>query len=1711
MADAQQSSTSPAASGSFASSRFASDVSNRSTVAIAGPPDRVGSVSSTALSFFQAIGRKYQALNKRWAAANYEAGKDSWPIDDKTALVLRETYLGLDIAQRVMGYAALAATACMQPEVAVPAAAISTALDAFATIARAKYADYLAQKGHDPSGKPVSKEEVVQQYEEAQNEAPIVILGAASTMLAAMGEGLEAVHDDVPAMVKWGQAMLGLDSPFPSHVLKAGLALTNLYLTWQTIKSAVKDAHSAKRLAGRVADWAAGKAEQFSHFLERMGHTAMNAGRQLRDMMKIQAPNDGELTGPFYPKGDRRHHALRTGLNPGAKPGEKAQDLQRAYSPRSRQSALADGAAVFVNGINTSLADHYEEGQRLSDQTGRVIVGVYNASGGMLRDLAQCLADKALDIGANPAVATLKRIIKDYGNPKSQDAGLNIYAHSQGSIIVSEALRQVRDERSPLGSISVTTFGNAMASIPQGLLEYHNYVFDSDLVPSSVGSSSMLGRLFSPIAAAMGWRAPLQDTTMLHSPGSFLRPHALMANDGSPDYISSLPAFQLQEKRDSAAMRGLSPRERAVLRSLREDSLRDRAMSNTAFAIARGIGAGAVDFAGGIYSRSRRGIAAGYGAAENMVSGAYAGLAGAVRVGFGQLNGEIASGYGRLDSVMRSMPSLPGLPANSIWGGIDSKLRWAGAEGSGMLGAAGSAIDRKARYFGSGLSIGARSYGGWLDQATRAEGGLIGGAGNAIGRAWDAFWSAGEPNAGSSAGILQKSALNGSGGHPEADAAMLRQHLRREGGAGFAPDTTLRERLSGTLGFDPGGARLHRGPEAAAAAKSLRAEAFTIGSDVFFGGGRFEPATAQGLGLIAHELTHVGQQTGALGDKTRFFTERGGDEMEREAQQAAERVLMNVGSAGGLHVDEYFRSYEAQGDGRLTKADQDRLDRISMMALQEAERMLGRRGGAHLMAVEVQVELDLDRLSDTEAAHVWAEALIRSVGDARRQPDNLVEFSAARAIQKWDSFEHVELGDTSGGAATPYVTLACYDKDFPQHKDPVAAWPKEWQDIYNGGTAEQKRALTQGLSYGEVVALSGDFYKNFEALNQAPLKEIINLIPLIRSDSATTSELQEATGGRYLALAKKNVSHFSNVPKGKRNIDVWTSMHQDAIAAAMRGDANLAWAMNAASDHFLTDAFSSGHVRTPRAALMGSSTGDLQSKVLHDLDNKFGVDVVNDAGYSYTAYGDDAMDDPRDTFNKSLAMIAVRLSKQDISDALAQGSAYKRPDPFAALRLVPRPVSMTKDRWTGRMNDPRLGLANAIYKKTYIPPWQTMDDPLDQPDLELTDYEQEIWDLSKQEGPGMLAAADTPIRKWVSTQDLAAIGREPIEEKIRMVDRLLSGWISDDDVDAIERICLSITDPKEMAAMKADVAPHLSGMFSLMDRQRKRVVAAVSRSIPDADASLSTDAQDRIARITSILSSLWITDAQVAEIERICAEVKSQKELDDISAAISPLVAKKMASSAQRARVRAALWQPVPSRTTAPGSGVSIQRSPLLGTPADSTPDETTATANQSRLARSISSGQAGGSGSAAGNNALAKIDVKATHIGGFLSSLPIWHLLIVTTDPSGRQNYYRGGPGGGNPPAGQYGYIRGTYGEYVKGTVDYDPSSPSVVAATGDDAVGKDDQLKSELARIESRQVPYSPFGPNSNTVASTLMRRTGIPRVKPVWVAPGWDDDDL
>lgn len=214
------------------------------------------------------------------------------------------------------------------------------------------------------------------------------------------------------------------------------------------------------------------------------------------------------------------------------------------------------------------------------------------------------------------------------------------------------------------------------------------------------------------------------------------------------------------------------------------------------------------------------------------------------------------------------------------------------------------------------------------------------------------------------------------------DPKAFRNRLIQAGGAGSPPDSTTRAELMPHLGFDPTMARFHMGPTAHAAAKSLGADAFTVGSDVFFAEGKFDPRSPKGMGLIAHELTHVRQQAGRRDNRMQFLTKTGGDNMEQEAQDVGERVASNLSYGMGLRVGRFVRTYEPADDEPVSTRVQTKLDALSLRALAKAGQTLSSRPGQRALQLDevlVDLQINLEESSDLEIIEQWAEAIVAAV------------------------------------------------------------------------------------------------------------------------------------------------------------------------------------------------------------------------------------------------------------------------------------------------------------------------------------------------------------------------------------------------------------------------------------------------------------------------------------------------------------------------------------------------------------------------------------------------------------------------------------------------------------------------------------------------------------------------------------------------------------
>jgi hypothetical protein len=273
------------------------------------------------------------------------------------------------------------------------------------------------------------------------------------------------------------------------------------------------------------------------------------------------------------------------------------------------------------------------------------------------------------------------------------------------------------------------------------------------------------------------------------------------------------------------------------------------------------------------------------------------------------------------------------------------------------------------------------------------------------------------------------------------------------------------------------------------------------------------------------------------------------------------------------------------------------------------------------------------------------------------------------------------------------------------------------------------------LTYGQIVALGGDFYgvpdapiadggtpaerqqrfiNCYNTLATGSVAEVNNILSIMQREiTAVNTALNQgkpasevydqlgndlnkawnvATGGgsfvsdlipmgRYLKLSTMNWDHF-----GEWAILAYKAGHAVALAKAIEAHnataptqalalLQTAYAMNAFADHFLSDLFSAGHIREPRRQIYQTAnvgvTANLCAKGMHDEDCKYGLRVANRLGNTWRAYGDKRYFDTVNLYNKALVDSAVQQSATEIFEAFLNGTQPDNPDNYLALHFTP--------------------------------------------------------------------------------------------------------------------------------------------------------------------------------------------------------------------------------------------------------------------------------------------------------------------------------------------------------------------------------------------------------------------------------------------------------
>ncbi len=235
--------------------------------------------------------------------------------------------------------------------------------------------------------------------------------------------------------------------------------------------------------------------------------------------------------------------------------------------------------------------------------------------------------------------------------------------------------------------------------------------------------------------------------------------------------------------------------------------------------------------------------------------------------------------------------------------------------------------------------------------------------------------------------------------------------------------------------------------------------------------------------------------------------------------------------------------------------------------MEAAESARSINANAYTFGSDIVFGPDQYQADSSDARHLLAHELTHVVQQGECGRRLASEFTgsvkilsqSARRIQRFGSTEHEKLGDTTG--------IATID--------------------LGGGVV---------LSWGQVVALAGDYYGTVEDLladtttvdGRARIRAAMEAGGL-PSVATTTLPVpgpkdKEAVTAQYLKLAIQNIPHFLG---GGTSRETWLEYHSRAIDSAVREGLagtplNQGYLLEAFGEHFYTDSFSGGHIRTPR-------------------------------------------------------------------------------------------------------------------------------------------------------------------------------------------------------------------------------------------------------------------------------------------------------------------------------------------------------------------------------------------------------------------------------------------------------------------------------------------------------------------------------------------------
>jgi hypothetical protein len=417
------------------------------------------------------------------------------------------------------------------------------------------------------------------------------------------------------------------------------------------------------------------------------------------------------------------------------------------------------------------------------------------------------------------------------------------------------------------------------------------------------------------------------------------------------------------------------------------------------------------------------------------------------------------------------------------------------------------------------------------------------------------------PSAAGNGAITRLLRVRSASGPAEVPADFT-SRLGEESGAEI-PGSARRD-LEAGLGVPLDGVRVHTGPGAAEMAAQVSAHAFTVGQDIYFGRGQYDPASRSGYGLLAHEVTHTVQQAEGPRLSSRLPVSTPQDQAELDAASAADHLAAHRGT------DTAPIAVHAGGHSPAVVARHDSWEHTLLGDTPPAQ-LSGATGTGPSVTVEARRHLLTD---------LWQRTAFFAQnpdGDPRAQFPNV----------RWIQFRGSSLWASNGEVNA----LADY---LP---DPAAADTMTRDELVP--VLQKMRSGTMhnaGDEYGLNVQVVGGPMTPMVLDAAATSGMATSWLEYISSAGGEVKAIDNATAeegtNRYAGLLSRNACHFAPFSWHR-----WEEYHNQAVEHARlhfasRTDtiplnsvpknteehARQAILNNGYADHFLQDSFAAGHL-----------------------------------------------------------------------------------------------------------------------------------------------------------------------------------------------------------------------------------------------------------------------------------------------------------------------------------------------------------------------------------------------------------------------------------------------------------------------------------------------------------------------------------------------------